>query len=175
MWSALLYTVAISRVLAPFTVFLYPVFSAFINIFLDAIDGYIAFRAGWKHERYHKYDKILDYWWYIFIVIYAADLEIFPVIFILFVFRTVGQIASIVTTSYKVLFLFPNILETFFDLFIIASLYPNLMYWFTDLNQVIPLFLSTFLSIAREFILHVKKISIGNILFKQNFHWEHNE
>ncbi|OGG30509.1 hypothetical protein A2973_04095 [Candidatus Gottesmanbacteria bacterium RIFCSPLOWO2_01_FULL_49_10] len=173
MWQLLLLLVAVFRLVTPLYLSFYPFEITLASLFLDAVDGYLAFRARWSHHAYHMYDKTMDYWWYVGILLFATDLPIFPVIFILFVYRTVGQIVSIALYKPLTLAWFPNILENYFIAYLMTWMFPSWSTYFIDKNQIYPLVICGAVAIIREYIIHIRKITIGNY-FGLKFHWEKN-
>lgn len=175
MWFLLLAIIGVARVfVAPF-ILLFPIAISVLSTFLDAVDGFVAFRAGLTHHTYHMYDKLLDYWWYIFIVLYCVDLPIFPVIFILFVYRTAGQIASLSLGNGLSFMWFPNILENYFFGYLLSTFIPILKPLYVDTMQILTIIICAILAINREYFIHVQKRNVANRLFHTNMHWEFND
>lgn len=175
MWLASLIAVAVLRLTTPIYILLHPYWLTLASLLLDASDGYLAFRAKWTHHAYHIFDKLMDYWWYIWILIYSTELTIFPVIFILFIYRTIGQIVSVATYKPITLAWFPNVLENYFIACLIAAPFPMLRFYFIDRLQIYPLIICAIIALIREYIIHIRKITIGNYLFRGlNFHWDIN-
>src|SRR5579859_4074454 len=88
--------IEILRFTSPILIFINPYLAVIVSNFLDLIDSDFAFYSQlvtWK--QYYLLDKIFDYWWYIFIVLYSANKTIFPFILALFIFRGIGQLLTI--------------------------------------------------------------------------------
>ena len=175
-WQTALYLNIIFRIFGPLALFL----SAPIGIFLawvsDKPDGYLTFRLGWKFKKYHRLDKILDYWWYIIILIYSFRLVIFPTILVLFLFRSIGQIISLVSAKEKYLLLFPNCLEVFFALYLVFSyLLPNYLWLFTSYNKLIIISFCFLFALSQEYRINIKKIYVANFFWKLNLDWSKNK
>ncbi len=170
MWKIAIFLVGISRFILPFNIFSHPIFSSIASGFLDYTDCYLAFRAGFKWQQYHLYDKVMDYWWYIFIFLYSWNTEIRIVILILFVYRSIGQMVALITGNEKIFLYFPNVLEKYFFLYVISGIFPQTRNFFQGYNIIIPLFISFVLGIHGEYMIHIQKSS----LFKKGaFHKFH--
>lgn len=98
------------------TVFLFPRFTAVMTVFLDWLDGEFFKRAGYDYSQYSFYDKITDYYWYIWIILYVfiQDLPYKYLFLFLFLIRTIGQYTFLKTHKRYLLFLFPNVFEVVF-------------------------------------------------------------
>lgn len=148
------------RIVTPVLIFVYPFFITLFSFILDTVDSELAFRGKVSWRKYSSFDKALDYWWYIFIFIYSINLGIFPIILILFVLRSIGQLAFLATREEKYFVFFPNILEIYFLFYIVVlQLQPKYLYLFDGTNQFLPLLLSTLIVIPREIGVHILKVS----------------
>lgn len=175
MWKLAFGIIALLRILVPFSIFFHPVAATAASIILDSLDGYMGFRAGMTHRGYHTYDKLMDYWWYMFILLYSVDLSIFPVIFILFVYRTAGQIVSLTLQKRSMLFWFPNILEHFFIAYLLATIFPIMAPLVSDRLQPLALSICFAIAMTREYWLHVKNKSVTQDIWGIDFDWRKNE
>jgi phosphatidylglycerophosphate synthase len=175
MWTLLLWIIAFFRFIVPLFIFSHPIGATLASLALDGIDGYIAFRAGWKHPIYNRYDKLADYWWYVCILLYCAHLPIYPMVLILFLYRSVAQLISIVSGNHAIFLWFPNLLEPFFIGYILTYIFPDLSVWFEGSHQIVPLIISLVTSVPREYIIHIKQISVAHYLFHLDFDWKKNE
>ncbi|MDD4624903.1 MAG: hypothetical protein WCX23_00430 [Candidatus Paceibacterota bacterium] len=96
------------------------VFSPFIagwaNFVLDTIDGDMLIPLGLADSTYQPIDKIADWATYIGMVFAAWRLKwgIRKWIYGLFAFRSIGQLAFLLTGDERLLFFFPNFLEPLF-------------------------------------------------------------
>lgn len=168
--------IEILRVFDPLLIFFNPLLASIGSLILDGVDGILFFRAGYKWQTYNLVDKIMDYWWYIFILIYSINLPIFTIILVLFVYRTIGQAIGLVTMKEKYYIFFPNILEWFFDFFIVIQLF-GFAHLFSSGNfNIIILGLSSCIAFYIEWRTHIKRDSIiaKNIL-KTTLDWSKNE
>ncbi len=173
MWRLLLILTVISRITSPFFVFIHPGITAIIVYCLDSIDGFLAFKSKFAWTQYNTMDKLLDYWWYVFILIFMIGNELFPIVMILFIYRSIGQILCIVTKRDSLLLLFPNIHEHFFWLYLF-SLYTGLSIYFKYGNVIIPLLIATIIAVSKEYVLHIKKSYMANYLFHMKINWNKN-
>ena len=58
------------RLLAGPIIFFSAGLATLTTFLLDYFDGEIVKRAGYTRNFYNLYDKLLDYYWYVFIIIY---------------------------------------------------------------------------------------------------------
>lgn len=175
MWLSFLYAIGFLRFVSPPLVLVNPIAGTAINLTLDAIDGYVAFRAKLTHQAYHIYDKLLDYWWYLWIVIASRHLAIFPILWITFLFRTPGQFLALLRKNPIYLFWFPNILESFYVGYVLSLIFPVFTPLFSPSRQIIPLGIATAVALVREYILHVKRLFAANYLFHLHMNWDNNK
>ncbi len=144
-WLFGLEIIGILRFICVLFLGLYPIPAYLFCSFLDIIDGQVAYEADLSWRQYSTYDKLLDYWLYVGIILYSYRLEIFPIILILFVIRSIGQIIFLVTNKDKYLFWFPNILERFFVLYLIVGG-----------HEIILLIIAVLITIPHEYIFHIR-------------------
>lgn len=84
--------------------------AAVLNFIVDLTDGEIYKRAGFLYKDYQTIDKILDYYWYMNIIFYMfitnnSNLLLF---FLLFVYRTIGQVIYFITKNQNIFFYLSN-------------------------------------------------------------------
>jgi phosphatidylglycerophosphate synthase len=157
MYKICLYVVAFLRIIVPPFLFFFPIPVTVISGFGDAIDGYLANKSGWLWNKYNRYDKILDWWWYIFIMLYFIGKPEFILVLVLFLHRSIGQAWCLITNHTKYLVWFPNIIENYFYFYL-----GNSIFHLPIFNQQITLILSGFaFGMIREYVAHVKKISLS--------------
>lgn len=169
----LLKIIAVLRIIVPLFIFKYPFETTFVYSFLlDNPDGYVAYKAGWSWRRYHFYDKILDYFWYIFILLYSRQTPLFPIFLGLFLWRSVGQLVAILTSKTKIFMFFPGVIEVYFMIYVISLKISNWSYLFSDSYKFATLLIAVIISLFREYILHVVKFSISGELFGIRPKWK---
>ena len=100
----------------PIAIVFFPFLAGWANFVLDTIDGDILIPLGLKDSTYQPIDKIADWATYIGMALAAWRLKwgIRRWIYGLFIFRSVGQLAFLVTGNEQILFYFPNFLEPLF-------------------------------------------------------------
>ncbi len=156
-WKRILIFLGIARFLTVAILFINPYLAEALSLLFDDIDGSSAYKAGLSWKGYMRYDKTLDYWWYIFILIYSVGKPIFVVMLILFLIRSVGQIATVITTKHELLFWFPNVFEHYFILYLLASLLaPQYLHYFSGAEIVLPLAIAFITKIPQEYLQHQK-------------------
>lgn len=102
-----------ARVVLPVLIFNLPVVSAVLHLVLDILDGGAACHGVMKLEDYQKIDKLLDWWWFVFILVwvYLNMSSYFLVMFILFLWRTIGEMMYFGSGKREWLLIFPNFFE----------------------------------------------------------------
>lgn len=166
----ILYSFIFLRVITPPLVLKWPFEIAILNILvLDNFDVYFASKACWGKRNYFIYDKIMDYWWYIFILLYGLGTPFKYVFIVLFVYRTIGQIACFYKE--RVLIYFPGIIEPyFFGFVLLMKFYPGLLVYIP--GQISLLILATVIALLREYIAHIKKIDVSKKIIGIGQDWK---
>ncbi len=134
-----------------------------VNLFTDWVDGELYKRAGFTKIRYQFYDKILDYYWFVMIIIYllTTHARSFPFFLLLFLVRTLGHVGFMLTKKVIYFFFFPNVFEVFFYFYLLTGTLPN---WFWLIVMV-------FGVLIREYILHIAKLNLSWIFMGKTTHW----
>ncbi|MGE3857990.1 MAG: hypothetical protein AB7G21_13615 [Dehalococcoidia bacterium] len=112
-WPVLILGVT-AKFLLPLALIPFPFAAGWANFVLDSVDGDLLIPAGLPDPLYQNIDKSADWFTYLCIVVAARRWPIWRLIVALFVFRSVGQAAFVVTQDEFVFFLFPNFLEPVF-------------------------------------------------------------
>jgi hypothetical protein len=122
--AAIVLIVALKFVL-PVLIIRFPFAAGWANFALDGIDGDLLIPLGLPNDVYQPVDKITDWVTYVAIVVvgYRREWPIRRLMLGLFLFRSIGQIAFLVTEEELFLALFPNFLE---PLFLVAA---SLLAW----------------------------------------------
>ena len=108
------------KFLLPVLIIPFPFAAGWANFALDGIDGDLLIPLGLPNDIYQPVDKISDWVTYVAIVIvgYRNQWPIRRLMLGLFLFRTIGQVAFLLTEEELFLALFPNFLE---PLFLVAA------------------------------------------------------
>ncbi len=121
MRSTPLETVAVVLIVAlkfalPLLIIRFPFAAGWANFALDGIDGDLLIPLGLSNDVYQPVDKISDWVTYVAIVVvgYRNQWPIRRLMLGLFLFRTVGQVAFLLTDEELFLAFFPNFLEPLF-------------------------------------------------------------
>jgi hypothetical protein len=161
------------RIVTPLFIFKFPLPATLASMILD-LDAYIAQRAGLRWREYHRIDKILDFWFYIIILLYSLDKPIVPYITGLFIFRSIGQFLSIKTYNTKYLIYFPQAVDLYFLVYLfslrIAFLKPVLV----GEENIKLLLILLALGLAAEFWIHIFHFSLAGFLGSK-ISWKDNE
>jgi hypothetical protein len=104
------------KYLSPIAFLLSPFIFGWANFVLDTIDGDLLIPLGLSDRVYQPMDKMADWVTYVFMVVvaYRYNWSIKKWILGLFVFRSIGQIAFLLSRDERVFFLIPNFLEPVF-------------------------------------------------------------
>jgi len=161
------------RILSGPVIFISPVFASIVNYLLDGFDGELFKRSGYARPKYSVYDKILDYYWYIWIILYIFAMNV-PAKYLfltLFLFRSIGQMLFVLTNNGVLLLLFPNIFEKVFLYYLIAELIHEEQLLMSQPYLQIAVCVIAILSIALEYELHIKKINLSSLYLKKTTYW----
>ena len=109
----------------PVLIVWFPFAAGWANFVLDGIDGDLLIPLGLPNEVYQPVDKVADWATYVAIVVvgYRQRWPIRRLLLGLFVFRSIGQLAFLVTGNELLLAFFPNFLE---PVFLVAA---SLLWW----------------------------------------------
>jgi len=159
------------RILVAPLIFIWPLLSIILSVFLDLIDADFAHRIMSK-KQYQFFDKNLDLWFYINIMIFSCinypDYKIY--LFILFIYRLTGQLIYYISKNRGVLLFFPNFFECMFLLiFFGINYYPSILRGQTFLFILLIIFA---IKIFQEWFLHVADLSIREDFFKIKRDWK---
>ncbi|EKE14716.1 MAG: hypothetical protein ACD_12C00328G0001, partial [uncultured bacterium] len=118
------YFIVILRILVAPLIFIWPLLSIILSVFLDLIDADFAHKIMSK-KLYQLIDKNLDLWWFINIIIYIfinfPEYKIY--LLFLFIYRLIGQLIYYFSKNRGVLLYFPNFFEWIFILIFFGKNY----------------------------------------------------
>ncbi len=172
-YLSFVYLLVFLRVVSAFLIFFAVVPVSIFQFILDWIDGEFYKRARFRKHTYQMWDKILDYYWYVFIMLFLlADKPPHAMVFIfLFVFRTIGQALFFITRKQIYFFLFPNIFEILFFVFVATLAIPSLGP-LLDVPYIYPIFaVVTVIVFIREYVLHIKQMNLSWIFMGKPTYW----
>jgi len=133
-----------------------PLFAWAISYFLDLVDYGAALRGGITYRTYQSADKILDVIFRIYMLISVYYLQ-FPfawIFLVLFFIRSLGDVLYFKTRNERHYFLFPNVMEFFYPLYLLWLAFGRATpYSFTLLGGC--LFISIVFKIVHEYALHI--------------------
>ena len=114
-WVGIGVILLLKFVIPVLTVF-FPFASGWANFALDSVDGDLLVPLGLANSTYQPIDKLADWATYVAIVVLAhrSRWPMRKLLAGLFVFRSVGQLAFLLTGNELMLFFFPNFLEPTF-------------------------------------------------------------
>ncbi len=166
--------ILVSRFFSPFLLYIHPAIACIVVYFFDSIDGYVLFSLKWKWQQYNIFDKLFDYWWYIHIAYYGFFTPMRWLIIALFIYRTMGQLFSLIGKT-KYLLFFPNVLERFFWIYVLTVYVPQLEMLIQFPYIILTLLLASTFALFFEYLLHIKKSYMANYLFGLHLDWEKNK
>ena len=105
-----------AKIALPLLIIPFPFVAGWLNFLLDGFDGDILIPLGLPNETYQPVDKLTDWLTYVAIVIVAFR-NGWPTRLLmlgLFVYRSIGQVAFLITGNELLLAFFPNFLEPLF-------------------------------------------------------------
>lgn len=154
-------------------IFLSPVVVTVINLILDGFDGEMFKRSGYARPQYSIYDKLLDYWWYVWILIYIliTDAPAKYLFIFLFGYRTIGQVLFLAYNKGIILFVFPNIYELIFFYYLIAKIIHQEQTFMSGSNLIIATIVLSTIAFAREIIIHLKKMNFSGVYLGKTTYW----
>lgn len=114
--------IILAKFALPVLIVFFPFAAGWANFVLDSVDGDLLIPFGLANATYQPIDKLADWATYVAMVVvaYRNKWPIKKLILGLFLFRSVGQIAFLVTGNELFLAIFPNFLEPLF--LVVASI-----------------------------------------------------
>lgn len=176
-YQRLVLAVVILRLILGPAIFISVWLSSLSTFLLDWADSELFKRASFLWRRYAIYDKILDYYWYLFILAYIFLYEIpsRETFLILFLFRSIGQILFFLTKKEQYFFLFPNIFEILFYFYLLSLLFPKLHPYMYFPKIIFPLLAITPMVLVREYIAHIKKMNLSWFFTGKTTYWRNEK
>lgn len=165
------YLIFLLRIFVALLIFVWPLLSIILSVFLDLIDADFAYRVMSK-KLYQFIDKNLDLWWYINIIIYSffyyPDYKTY--LLILFIYRLIGQLIYYFNRNRRTLLFFPNFFEWIFILIFFGENYfPSILKDETYLIISLTIFI---IKIFQEWFLHFADMSIREDFLKIKRDWK---
>jgi len=104
----------VAKYVIPILIVPFPFAAGWANFVLDTVDGDLLIPLGLDDGPYQLIDKSADWFTYVGMLFAARKWKISRTVFVLFVFRSVGQLLFFISGAEVVFFLFPNFLEPLF-------------------------------------------------------------
>lgn len=161
------------RLIFPLLIFISAPAVTIISVILDAFDGEIFKRSGYARPEYSLYDKILDYWWYIWILFYILyiDIPLKGLFIFLFCYRSIGQILFLIFKKGYLLLFFPNIFEYLFFYYLVAKIFNRESVLMNGLYLILALTIISIFKFIQETIVHVKQINFSGVYLGKTTYW----
>ncbi len=169
----LYYLIVALRILVAPLVFIWPLLSVILSFFLDVVDIEFASRRVLTLSKYERYDKALDTWWYINVMIFAwFQMPNYRyILLILFVFRTIGEVIFFIKNDRWIFFLFPNFFENIFFLIFFSIYFKPLHFLLSEKYIYFSLSVVIIAKIFQEWWVHIVLISIPEHFFGKKRKW----
>jgi len=150
------------RLILPLLLWWNALFATILVLLADLADGEVFRRAFAFRDnaKYQQIDKALDFYWYIFALIYSVRFPIFNLLLFLFLWRMLGTLLLLVKKDRKYLVLCPNIFERLFIVYLLTLTFPSLTFLFEANTLYATLFVLSVITILREYFLHIKKLQL---------------
>ncbi len=164
--------VILRLVFGPF-IFISPIVSTLVIFILDGFDGEILKRSGYARHEYSTYDKIMDYWWYIWIFIFIlyTNVPTKSLFIFLFLYRTVGQLLYLLYRKGIIFFLFPNVFESLFYYYLVANILHQEQYFFSQPLLTYVIIALTIPKLIQEYIVHIRLMNLSGMYLKKTSYW----
>ena len=163
MYKFLYIFVVILRIIFAPLIFVWPLLSVIVSFFLDLIDADFAHYTITK-DQYEAIDKVLDFWVYIFEMIYAwynfSNFKWF--LLALFIWRLIGMIVFYVTKNRKYFIIFENFFENIVFVIFFKIIIVNIPVTFV---------IAFIVKVFTEWFIHVADLSVRENIFKSKRKW----
>ncbi|KKQ24776.1 MAG: hypothetical protein US40_C0001G0029 [Candidatus Roizmanbacteria bacterium GW2011_GWC2_37_13] len=152
------------RILFALLIFRLPQLSVIVSFFLDVVDGDFAPSAITK-KQYQFVDKTVDFFVYIFEMIYAwinfRDFRLF--LLALLLWRFIGMVVFYITKNRRYFIIFGNYFENAFYV---------IFFNFIVINFVFTLITVFAFKLFQEWFIHVADLSVREDIFKKKRNWK---
>ncbi len=164
--------VVLRLIFGPF-IFVSPIISTLVIFILDGFDGEIMKRSGYARHEYSTYDKIMDYWWYIWIFLFVlySNVPAKNIFIVLFLYRTVGQLIYLLYHKGIILFLFPNVFESLFYYYLVATLLHQEQFFFSQPLLTYAIIALTIPKLIQEYLVHIRLMNLSGMYLKKTSYW----
>lgn len=151
-----------ARLILPLLLWWNALVATALVLLADLADGEVFRRAFAfrKIDTYQRIDKALDFYWYIFALIYSVRFPFFNTLLFFFILRALGTMFFFVKKDRKFLVLFPNIFENLFVFYVLFYTFPSLEIHIKSGLSSLDLLISTSLKMVQEYLLHFRQLQI---------------
>jgi len=154
----------------PTAILFFPFIAGWANFILDTIDGDMLIPLGLADLAYQLIDKVADWTTYIGMVLAAWRFRwsIKKWIYGLFIFRSIGQTAFLMTGDEKWLFIFPNFLEPLFLVYATIFFFnkasePMAYEFYLKHKQAVWIFVIIY-KIQDEYLTHIANVDRSDLI-----------
>ena len=159
--------------LLPFLLWVNVLWGFLINIVIDAVDGDIMQRLGCKRDWYQRWDKRLDMWFYVFLLVYGwlnfKEIWFLKLFLLTFLWRLVGELMFELSGKEWLLLVFLNI---FSELFLLRAVFGGVFSFNFLLPGPWPAIIGLLLyGLVKEWWIHVGKIDLTDLLTGKRHKW----
>lgn len=162
------------RVIFSPLILIWPFISVIVSFSLDLVDGDFAAPVVTK-AQYQLIDKTVDYWVYIFEMVYSwIYLPSFKwFLLALFIWRTIGTLIFYITSKRKLFIIFGNYFENAFFIFFFAKIFPNLRFLVENRVALVVSLIAVFsIKAFQEWFIHIADLSVREDIFKNKRSWK---
>lgn len=153
--KTLLIVVTVVRILVPAILLVDPLIAIVVSFIADSYDSRIFYFK--KRTNYQSWDKRLDAWWYICVLVYSfysLSGTQFQILLGLFLFRLLGQVAYTVKKDERLFIVFPNIFENAFIAYVLIYKFSALGILAQWPQSVLLWVIIVILKMVQEWIVH---------------------
>lgn len=151
------------RFITPLFIAKFPLPATILSMILD-VDALVAQKSQLTWRQYHRLDKILDYWFYIWILLFSLNKPIAPYMIAIFAFRSIGQYLSFKTYKTKYLIFFPQIIDLYLLAYLFSNYFVFLKPYFVGSNNWYVIAVLMVIGLLKEFSIHVFDLSLAGFL-----------
>ncbi len=161
------------RIISAAAIFYLPLPAFLLSFLLDIIDGDIAAQKVLTIREYEVLDKLLDLWWYSWSLAYSFFYfkSFFLILGLLFIFRLIGALLFFWKKDRFWFFIFPDYFISFFVLFFLIHLFPDLTFLIHKPIIYITLLFIIASKLIQEYWLHFAKLSFAEKIFGIKKNW----
>lgn len=159
------------RLLVPLSIVRFPLAGGVIVIIGDNLDWHILHLfPPVDYISYQQYDKFLDTYYlaieFLISLTWKEKIVRYTSV-VLFLYRVIGVMLFELTNNQYLLFVFPNIFESFYLFYLLYKMYTTAVFSYRNAYIVFSLLLLAISKYAFEYLLHVAQVPLTDILLSE--------